>query len=184
MKPDEELLALWVEDELEATTHAEVEAWASRQPEWLARRQLARASKELLQTHLSADEEVPNAEFFNARIRREIQIASSGGTSTESSPPARRPVFGWLVPLTAAASLAIGFWIGSGRTTDIEPISPPVAELAPVLYTPEQGVEAEVLNNEDATVIVLAGVDAIPDSWELPATAMYEPVMRPIAASF
>jgi hypothetical protein len=43
-----------------------------------------------------------------------------------------------------------------------------------VLYTPTKGVNAEYVATDDATVIVLAGVDAIPDSWEVPETAVLE----------
>ncbi len=50
----------------------------------------------------------------------------------------------------------------------------PVAAFAPVLYTPTKGVNAEYVAADDATVILLAGVDAIPDSWEIPETAVLE----------
>ena len=66
--PDEERLALWVEDELDATSRAAVDAWAATQQEWLERREVARQVKALLGGSLPAAEEPPYAEFFNARI--------------------------------------------------------------------------------------------------------------------
>lgn len=178
-KPDDELLALWVEDELDVSVHTEVEVWASGQVEWTERRQLARQTKTLLGSAIPADEDLPNGEFFNARIRREIEVRETSPAPVKSK---GRSVLGWLVPLTAAASLALGIWIGRGGP-QAELVPPPVADLTPVLYTPQKGVNAELLKSDDATVIVLAGVDAIPDSWEVPATAMREPEPRPMAAA-
>jgi len=180
MKPDDEMLARWVEDELEGGDREAVERWASGEPEWLERREHARAARRLLGGTLVADEEVPHAEFFNARIRREIEVR----VETPAAAPARRPhsprpgIWAWLVPLSAAAAaLVLGVWIGrsspeSGAGGAL--IAAPSAELAPVLYTPERGVKAEVMPAEDATVIVLAGVEALPDSWDLPDTAALE----------
>lgn len=178
-KPDDELLALWVEDELDVSVHTEVDAWASGQAEWTEHRALARKTKWMLGSHIAADEDVPNGEFFNARIRREIEVRE---TVVEPAKSRGRSVIGWLVPLTAAASLVLGIWIGRGGPQS-ELVPAPIAELAPVLYTPQKGVEAELLRSEAATVVVLAGVDAIPDSWEIPATAMREPEPRPMAAA-
>jgi len=178
-KPDDELLALWVEDELDVSVHTEVEVWASGQTEWTERRETARKTKSLLGSVIPADEDLPNGEFFNARIRREIEVRE---TAPAPAKPSGRSVLGWLVPLTAAASLVLGFWLGRGGP-QTELVPPMVADLTPVLYTPQKGVNAELLPSEEATVIVLAGVDAIPDSWEIPATAMREPEPRPMASA-
>ncbi|MGB1131178.1 MAG: hypothetical protein ACPG4K_14090 [Haloferula sp.] len=178
-KPDDELLALWVEDELDVTIHTEVDAWASGQAEWIEHRELARKTKVLLGGNLSPDQDLPNGEFFNARIRREIEVREA---APAVEPPPSKSIMAWLVPLTAAASLVLGIWIGRGGPQS-EVVPPPVAELTPVLYTPQKGVQAELLKSEEATVVVLAGVDAIPDSWEIPATAMRETEPRPMASA-
>ena len=170
MKPDDELLALWVEDELDATAAPEVEAWVAGQPEWHERREQARWSKSLLGSAFSDDAEVPHAEFFNARIRREIEVTEV----RSAAPPRERTIpWMWLMPATAAACMVFGFMLGRGGGSS--EVTAPIATMAPVLYTPEKGVEAEYVNDDEATVIVLAGVDAIPDSWEIPETAMIEP---------
>lgn len=173
-KPDDELLALWVEDELDAASAAEVEAWAASQPEWVERREQARWSRELLGSTLGGGD-VPHAEFFNARIRREIEASQPQPKPVPAAEsPRRRPGL-WLVPATAAAGIALGFFLGHGGET--APVVAPTvaAELAPVLYTPERGVQAEYVGGDEATVIVLAGVEAIPDDWEIPETAMLDP---------
>ena len=64
--------------------------------------------------------------------------------------------------------MAFAFWIGA-RQSAVPEIDVTGAARAipvePVLYTPEQGVEARWFDSEDAlaTVIVLDGVQAIPD---------------------
>ncbi|GAA5482639.1 hypothetical protein [Haloferula sargassicola] len=171
--PDDEILARWVEDELDETRAREVEAWAQGQPEWLARRVLARESKSLFARAGFSGNDVPSGEFFNARIQREIAQAGPAAV------PARPKKSAWLVPLTAAAGIALGFWAGRGASPDAVP--PPMAELAPVIYTPEKGVDAQLVSMQEATVIVLDGVNAIPDTWELPETASNDPGLLPIA---
>jgi len=169
--PDEEMLALWVEDELQGASAAEVNAWAAAQPEWLARREDARAVKALLRrANMSAVEEPPYADFFNSRISREIlREAAAASPLTPSRTRADRSFFRWFLPATAVAGMALCFWAG----TRLVPSAPaPVTVAAPpVLYTPEKGVNAEYFASAQAEVIVLDGVAAIPDSFELPETA-------------
>ncbi|MEM1083066.1 MAG: hypothetical protein AAGI48_03020 [Verrucomicrobiota bacterium] len=175
MKPDEEVLALWVEDELSSEQQAEVDRWAAEQSEWLERRDQARAWKSLASGVLPASEDVPHAEFFNARIRREIELEARKAEPVPAPAAVPSNRWGWFMPLTAAAGLVLGFWLGKGGpASDGSEVKAPVASLAPVLYTPTKGVKAEYVSSDDATVIVLAGVDAIPDDWEIPETAMIE----------
>ena len=172
-KPDDELLALWVEDELSGESLSEVDAWASKQSEWLERREQARSWKSLIAGVLPASEEVPHAEFFNARISREIEAVPEAAPNVV--PMRSTPKWAWFLPAAAAAGMIFGFVIGrGGPETATDGVKVPMATLAPVLYTPTKGVKAEYESSEDATVIVLAGVDAIPDSWEIPETAVLE----------
>lgn len=173
-KPDEELLALWVEDELDEASAASVEEWAISQPEWVELREQARWSKSLLGSNLPAEEEVPHAEFFNARISREIRIEQERSAPAASVSKGQRMPWAWLMPATAAAGIALGFMLGHDGSP-AQDLAPATVSLSPVLYTPEKGVDAEYVASNDATVILLAGVDAIPDDWEIPETAMLEP---------
>ena len=179
--PDEERLALWVEDELDATSQAAVDAWAATQPEWLERREVARQMKSILRGSLPAAEEPPYAEFFNARIAREIQreaaeVAPVTPAGSPVSPMVRAPgkTWRWFLPATAVAGMALCFWAGTRITPPT--VAGPTQQIpapTPVLYTPEQGVKADYFASEPAgaMVIVLDGVAAIPDSFEVPETA-------------
>jgi hypothetical protein len=168
--PDEEMLALWVEDELEGASAAEVNAWAVSQPEWLARREDARQVKALMRrANMAAAEEPPYADFFNSRISREIAREAAGAAPAAAPVRANRSFFHWLLPATAVAGMALCFWAGT-RLVPSAP-APVTVDAPPVLYTPEKGVNAEYFASAQAEVIVLDGVAAIPDTFELPETA-------------
>lgn len=181
--PDEDLLALWVEDELDATSQGAVDAWAATQPEWLERREVARQMKSFLRGSLPATEEPPYAEFFNARIAREIQREAAEAVPTPAAVTPVAPAvispgkaWRWFLPATAVAGMALCFWAGTRITPPsvrVAAPSPLVPAPAPFLYTPEQGVKADYFASAsaDAQVIVLDGVAAIPDSFEVPDTA-------------
>lgn len=174
--PDEEMLALWVEDELSGESAAAVDAWAAGQPEWLARREDARQIKHLLRrANMSAAEEPPYADFFNSRISREI-IREAVQTAPA---PAREKRGMWrffLLPAAAMAAMAFCFWAGTRVVPSPagQPQAAPVATATePSLYVPEQGVTAAYFTSAPAhaEVIVLDGVAALPDSFEIPDTA-------------
>lgn len=173
--PDEELLALWVDDALEGAVAAEVDAWAATRPEWLERREQARQVTPWLRSALPAAEDPPYAEFFNARIAREISHEAAGAVSPSYDGGGR--FWRWFLPATAVAGMMLCFWAGTrlapGPMVEApDPVPAPGAP-APFLYTPEKGVKAAYFDSEqaDAMVIVLDGVAAIPDSFELPETA-------------
>ncbi|WP_265594284.1 hypothetical protein, partial [Haloferula sp. BvORR071] len=141
--PDEELLALWVEDELQGTDAATVEAWAATQPEWLEHRDQARQMKSLLRAHLPAAVEPPYADFFNSRISREIAREAAGAapvTGPSAAAAAVRSGFSsfwrFFLPTTAVAGMALCFWAGTRAGNRVIP-GPSVGQSGPVLYTPE-----------------------------------------------
>ena len=177
--PDEALLALWLDDELTGEELAAVEAWAAGQPAQLAAREEIRRWRATVANAIPASEEPPYPDFFNTRILQAI------GQSEVRKPEARVPFWkSWLVPAAAFAGMALAFWVGTqsgGRVFDVAgaPRAIPVAE--PLLYAPESGVDAELVSGPKAgaTVIVLNGVAAIPDSTDFSHTA-YLPGEREI----
>lgn len=180
--PDDELLARWVDDALDGPSTAEVDTWASARPEWLERREQARQVAPWLRAGLPALEEPPYAEFFNARIAREIARETAGAAGPAYSRPGR--FWRWFLPATAVAGMMLCFWAGTRMVPApmVEAPNPVPAPLAPYLYTPEKGVTAAYFASgpADAMVIVLDGVAAIPDSFEIPETAS---VREPDAAT-
>ncbi len=165
--PDEVKLALWLDDELDGEELAAVEAWARTRPEHLAAREEARRWRNTIRSVVPASEEPPFPDFFNSRIAKAIREAEP----RPALPAARTPWWrGWLLPSSAFAGMALAFWLGTltdgARTGGM-----------PAVYTPQTGVDAEWFASApaDATVIVLQGVDAIPDSLDLGETAALAP---------
>jgi hypothetical protein len=173
--PDEVLLALWLDDELQGEELAKVESWASTQPDQIAAREEIRAWRKTMATALPAVEEPPYPDFFNSRITKEIRAMQA---SPEPSAPAARPsIWRWLFPATAFAGMAFAFWVGTKTQPDGGSILANGGEQgsSPIWYTPEQGVDAQwVKGAGTSTVILLNGVNAIPDSMDFTETAMIQ----------
>jgi hypothetical protein len=162
---DETSLARWLEDDLTGAELAAVETAVGGDESLLALRATTRALRRDLSALLPAVEEPPLPEFFNRRVaaalrRPEANAAAVAGWGR------------WWVPLGAAAGMALAFWAGTLTRQEggmaVQPPEP--AEVIkmvnePGIYTPERGVDAEWFTSKDAaaTVIVLSGVDAIPD---------------------
>lgn len=177
-KRDETVLALWLDDELQGDELAAAEVWLGNDPEMLAAREEIRRWRTMMAEAIPADEEPPYSEFFNGRIARAIR---------ESAPePMAATVrrVSWsalLFPLAACAGMAFTFMLGVKTSANNRPDlveidvtgAPKAIPVDPILYTPESGVKAEWFTSLDAsaTVIVLDGVDAIPDSIDFSATA-------------
>ncbi len=183
-RPDDELLALWLEDELDPAESRDVETWIANREEWIAWRQETREWKHLLRQALPDEQKPPACEFFQARIGRIVRGSPDAAGAAVSAPAATsqsgRRRMPWL-PLAAAAGMALCFWGGTHFGSPSTPLAPPapLAASTPILYTPEQGVKALAFESEDARamVIVLNGVAAIPDESEI--TARREPVKKP-----
>ncbi len=187
--PDEPLLARWLEDELEGAELAHVDAWVADRAEWPAWREEIRAWKQLVQRALPDEVAPPADEFFAARIAAAVREHGGRGVAAGAPAGGRGVGWGWRWwrPLAAAAGMAVCFWAG----TQIGGPEAPAGQLAQgtqggqglvgkakvpaatAVYTPEQGVKARVFDEAgaEALVIVLEGVAAIPDSFEVPGRA-------------
>ncbi len=172
--PDETKLALWLDDELTGEELASVEAWVADHPEHLAAREEARRWKAWMAAKVEREVDPPHAEFFNARIARHV---ASPAQEAVPNPVARFSWSSWLMPLAACAGMVLAFHLGSRTRPDVPEIdvagAPKAIPVDPVVYTPESGVNAEWINSTgaSATVIVLNGVNAIPDSTDFSSTA-------------
>lgn len=169
--PDEASLALWLDDELTDGSFASVEAWAATQPEQLAAREEIRRWRATMASAFPASEEPPFPEFFNSRVIQAIRDSAP-------KPVANRPFIwkSWFMPLAACAGIVMAFWVGKHSQRPVEydvSNAPKAIPVESVVYTPESGVEANWFASKEAsaTVIVLNGVAAIPDTTEFSPTA-------------
>jgi hypothetical protein len=179
--PDEATLALWLDDELTGPEKAAVEAWASQHPEQLAAREEIRRWRETISAAIPASEEPPYPDFFNSKVLQAIREQAPAPVT-----PKKKPFFwkSWLMPMAACAGMALTFWVGtkSSPAPEFDVAGAPRAiPVEPVVYTPDTGVNAELLASSDAsaTVIVLSGVTAIPDATDFSET-VYVPMDREI----
>lgn len=169
--PDETKLALWLDDELTGDDLAAMDAWAAQLPEQLAAREELRSFRKMMAAALPSSEEPPYPDFFLSRVNqgiRDLQAAERTAAPAAASRPFWRS---WLMPVAACAGMVLAFGIGRNTTDPGKPLAV-VPQVSPVVYTPEEGVNAEwfASTNAGATVIVLQGVSAIPDSTDFSET--------------
>jgi hypothetical protein len=170
--PDETRLALWLEDELHGEELAIFDGWVAGHSEHLAAREEVRRWKRMMAEGLSAEEQPPYPEFFNHRITKSIRDLTSLPAATAKPRFSPRS---WFMPVAACAGMVFAFWLGERRNAvpEIDVTGALRAiPVEPVLYTPEKGVTAEWFDSmrASATVIVLNGVEAIPDDKDFSET--------------
>jgi hypothetical protein len=179
--PDETRLAMWLDDELSGAELAEMDAWAEAQPEHLATREEVRKLRGMLKENIPASEPPPYPDFFLSRINQGIRELEAPAVSAAKN---TRTSFwkSWFMPLAACAGLVLAFSIGrqsvtSGTSIAVEKEDKTIT--APFVYTPEEGVFAEWVPNSQnsASVILLKGISAIPDSTDFSET-VYIPTSR------
>jgi len=177
--PDDVMLALWLDDELEGDEFALVEAWAADKPDQLAAREENRRWRKQVAALVPASEEPPYPDFFNSRIRREIAETAPVGTVAR----VRKVSWwraAWWMPTAAVAGMALTFWLGTRlpqpQSATPVAVTPPAPAVSPALYTPDVQVKADYFSSTKAgaTVIVLDGVEAIPDDMDFSNTASVE----------
>lgn len=181
MNPDETRLALWMDDDLSGDELAEMEAWAATQPEQLDAREELRSYKKAISTAIPASEEPPYPDFFLTRVNQGIRdLKAAEAPASPASDPSAPFWKSWLMPAAACAGMILAFGVGrnSGDPDEVVKWKPSPMNVTPVVYTPEEGVEAQwfASNNASATVIVLEGVSAIPDSVDFSQT-VYVPTI-------
>lgn len=174
--PDEERLALWLDDELTGEELAAFEAGPGALPEHQAAREEVRRHRQMMAAAIPAAEEPPFAAVFNRQILRTIE----GETKEPEVATILRPRWSFLwMPLAACAGMVFAFYLGARSAQ--RPAAPDIVvdgapRAIPVeayVYTPDMGVEAEWFTNPGSSsmVIVLNGVEAIPDAVDFSKTA-------------
>ena len=175
--PDETRLAQWLDDELTGTDLTEMDAWAATRPEQLAAREDLRSFRNMMATNLPASQEPPYPDFFLSRVNQGIRDLQADGAPTKTAAAALSFWKSWMMPIAACAGMVLAFGIGK-RSSEAPSALTVVPAATPVVYTPEEGVDAEwfASSGAGANVIVLEGVAAIPDSTDFSET-VYVPTI-------
>lgn len=191
IQPGEEILALWLEGELDGPQLAEVDAWAAARPDLLVQREALVAWKASLRAVIPADQQPPFSDFFNSRIAQ--ALCQPEKPQPIHSLPGHRAWWRNLAVPALAAVMAFCFWLGTEfQTTPVAPVTVVALKEPPAVYTPLKGVTVAVVSapENDGTVIVLEGLAAMPDSLEVPETSginsdgSLKLVTKPEAATF
>jgi hypothetical protein len=170
---------MWLDDELTGAELAEMDAWAAGQSEQLAAREELRGYRTMISATIPASEEPPYPDFFLSRVKQGIRDLELAKEEDKSPVAATLPFWkSWLIPIAACAGMVFAFGIGRQTVDPQQPLAI-VPALSPIVYTPEEGVDAEwfASSSAGATVIVLQGVNAIPDSTDFSET-VYVPTLR------
>jgi len=185
-KPDDITLTQWMDGELEGEPLRRVETWAQEHPELLAERDAVHAMSANIREHIPDSIQPPYPDFFNQRILRTIhedQMVASvkQPANTDKS---SRGFWQWLAMPIAAGAMALCFYLGTQMNNT--PISPgtsgaPQVATNPIpdssVYTPDGSVKSDMFQTADskAVVIVLEGLEAIPDDFEMAGGPTLEP---------
>ena len=163
--PDETTLTLWMDGQLEGKELQSMEAWAQQHPELLAERDAIQAMSQNIQNTLPDSQEPPYPDFFNQRIMSAIQEEAPAPQTKKSS----GSIWRWLAAPIATGAMALCFYLGTQFTGNPSEPTAQTITATPTVYTPDSGVQADIFvaSNQQATVIVIEGLEDVPDDLNL-----------------
>lgn len=167
-KPDKAMIQNWLSGELEGNDLRSMESWAEKNAEQLESEMGWDSLQSEIQTTLPKSVEPPYADFFNERIKHHaIEQPVQKVDKTKKSGFFKK--LNWLLAPTALALMTVCFYAGTKIKSSTETMAPAVAAVAPMtgVYTPVSGVSSVLTDSEMATVIVLDGLDDLPESLDI-----------------
>lgn len=167
MKPSEQQLSDWVRGNLTGSALSQVEKWADDFPDEAvmcveALEDLETLEERPLKGALPSSVEPPYADFFNAKLAKEIKaLGSSHAARVEKgSMPSRISAISrrwlWFAAPSALAIMALCFLLGMNfRTLG--------AQQENLVYVPSERVKVTQMYTEEASMIVLDGLEPLGD---------------------
>ena len=161
MTKEEELITRWIDGELNPKEKIEFEKLYDARPDFYnSLRAEANASKDLLKRSFEFEKEIPYGDFFNNQIRKKIQ---SDDFDSDSSSGFLFDVLAWLrSPFTWAATACFIAFILVNPQSGVNGEDNIIVST----YSPDPSVSivsAEFNEKANATVIVLEGLEPVPD---------------------
>ena len=161
MTKEEELITRWIDGELDQKEKIEFEKLYDARPDFYnSLRAEANASKDLLKGSFEFEKEIPYGDFFNNQIRKKIQ---DDDFDSNSSSGFLFDVLAWLrSPLTWAATACFIAFISVNPQSGVNGDDNIIVST----YSPDPSVSivsAEFNEKANATVIVLEGLEPVPD---------------------
>ena len=166
MNRKEELITRWIDGELNEETREEFDALMAEDSEFCERiREEAEGIGSAMRSEISADVEPPYPDFFNSQIQKRIRQASHATVPDNASGGAS--VLWWLrSPFTWGAAALFMLML---LTRNDDGVSGSGSyEISTYAPDPRVSVErAEYDDDAQATVIMLTGLEPIPDDVEV-----------------
>ena len=161
MTKEEELITRWIDGELNPKEKIEFEKLYDSRPDFYkSLRAESNASKDLLKSSLEFEKEIPYGDFFNNQIRKKIQ---DDDFDSNSSSGFLFDVLAWLrSPFTWAATACFITFILVNPQSGVNGEDNIIVST----YSPDPSVSivsAEFNEKANATVIVLEGLEPVPD---------------------
>jgi anti-sigma factor RsiW len=163
MKPtdNEELLARWLDGELNETERTAFEAQLEHDPSLRAEAEAMKQVSAALHQGFQRQVEVPHADFFNSQIQQRIdELRREESQASPAREAASEGLFGWfakkwIIAGAAAACLVVAA-MQIGQTGN--------ATVVLSTYAPNNSVHANTYHSDDAdaTVLMLDGLAAVP----------------------
>lgn len=169
----EELVIRWMDDEeLSASDQEELKQILDAEPELAAMREGHHQIREELQAAFGKSADVPYGDFFQTKLEQAIRDADElDSPVAQPNVTSWRDALRWWLAPVAVGAMAVAFLAGTRVATSPVQDRLVVAQSRPLVYTPEGGVTASIVNADGAgtSVIVLDGLQPIPDSYDLMA---------------
>ena len=161
MTKEEELIARWIDGELNPKEKIEFEKLYDARPDFYnSLRAEANVSKDLIKNSFEFEKEIPYGDFFNNQIRKKIQ---NDDFDSNSSSGFLFDVLIWLrSPFTWAATACFIAFILMNPQSGVNGEDNIIVST----YSPDPSVSivsAEFNEKANATVIVLEGLEPVPD---------------------
>jgi hypothetical protein len=162
-EPNEELLTRWIDDDLFGQELIDFEATIADDREMYdAMREEAKGLGNMMRANFASSVEPPYPDFFNSQIQKHIRDGMDEKLPEKASIGSQ--IWSWFrSPFTLAAAAAVALLLTFNRQQDES------HTLVSSTFSPNPNVVATSFFSEDAnaTVIVLEGLDAIPDDREI-----------------
>lgn len=168
----EELLVKWVDETLSLSDKEELTKLLEAEPELADLKTGHMEVGSQLREAFPSDGDVPYGDFFATRLKRAIE--DDAGVSRDEGANAKPSLWSqflrWGAVPAMAAALVVAFLAG----TQVKPpeVGAPEFVVRPDVYTPAGGVSASYASfDTTGTVILLEGLESIPESIDLIAQA-------------
>jgi len=160
-QPDKETILMWINGELAEDVLHDVEAWADENPTMASKLVADLEDPCLSKASIPAEIEPPYPDFLNARIQQAIETEEKFEVRQNTTLLER---FKWFLAPAVCVAMAVCFLLGTqfGVQENGEKVVV-IPKEENLVYVPSETVSVKQYDSEEATVIILNGLEPIED---------------------